>query len=47
MAPAVFEQNIFEPRRQKTELRDSRPTPTQTGLYSLREVLDLKRREIV
>ena len=25
-----------EPRREKTELRDFRPGPTQTGLYSLR-----------
>ena len=34
--------NVFriEPRREKTGLRDFRPGPTQTGLYSLRSRLE-------
>ena len=30
----------FEPRREKTGLRDFRPGPTQTGLYKLRSRLE-------
>ena len=33
-------QLLFEPRREKTALRDFRPGPTQTGLYSHRRKLD-------
>ena len=32
--------HIIEPRREKTGLRDFRPGPTQTGLYSLRSRLE-------
>ena len=32
--------SIFEPRREKTGLRDFRPGPTQTGLYKLRKELE-------
>ena len=31
---------IIEPRREKTGLRDFRPGPTQTGLYSHRSKLE-------
>ena len=31
---------IYEPRREKTGLRDFRPGPTQTGLYKLRKELE-------
>ena len=32
--------NTYEPRREKTGLRDFRPGPTQTDLYSLRKELE-------
>ena len=31
---------LYEPRREKTSLRDFRPGPTQTGLYSYRRWLE-------
>ena len=31
---------LYEPRREKTGLRDFRPGPTQTGLYKLRSRLE-------
>ena len=37
---AVQPFKINEPRREKTGLRDFRPGPTQTGLYSLRSRLE-------
>ena len=33
-------QRQYEPRREKTGLRDFRPGPTQTGLYSHRKWLE-------
>ena len=36
----VYLVTVFEPRREKTGLRDFRPGPTQTGLYKLRSRLE-------
>ena len=35
-----FEKKVGFPNREKTGLRDFRPGPTQTGLYSLRSRLE-------
>ena len=36
----LIQTNLYEPRSEKTGLRDFRPGPTQTGLYNQRRWLE-------